>query len=147
MAEADSDRLRQAGGGARRMANRWSTGPLPWPTPSARPASSPCHTKSLARPTASRRATPCASSAAIAADSVQPVPCVWRVSMRGPHEALDAGGVAQDVDRLLAAAVPALDQHGAAAERTAAPGLRDRLGLARGLLASRAGARPRAGWA
>jgi hypothetical protein len=44
----------------------------------------------------------------MAAESVQPVPCVWRVSTFGAHEALDAGGVAQDVDCLLAAAVPAL---------------------------------------
>ena len=40
----------------------------------------------------------------MAAESVQPVPCVWRVSILGAHEALDAGGVAQDVDRLRTAA-------------------------------------------
>ena len=90
------------------MANKWSTGPLPCPMPRARPSCKACQTKAFARPTASRSPTLCASRAVMAAESVQPVPCVWRVSTFGAHEALDAGGVAQDVDCLLAAAVPAL---------------------------------------
>src|SRR5436190_19558825 len=49
------------------------------------------------------------------------------------HEALDAGGVAQDVDRLLAAAVPALEKDRMAPQREERLGLRDHLGLARGL--------------
>ena len=65
------------------MANRWSTGPLPRPMPRARPSCKACQTKAFARPTASRSPTPCASRAVMAAESVQPVPCVLRVSTFG----------------------------------------------------------------
>ena len=98
-----------------------------------RPACSPCQTKVLARSTASGSGAPCASRAAMAADRVQPVPCVWRVSTRGPREALHRRAVVEIVDRRIAIAVPALDQHRPAAERVQCLGLRGHLGIRGGL--------------
>ena len=58
----------------------WS---IPAPDAKRRAFFKACHTKALARPMASRSDTSRASRAAIAADNVQPVPCVWRVSTLG----------------------------------------------------------------
>ena len=52
-----------------------------------------------------------AASAAIAEDSVQPVPWVAVVATRGRRVNADAVGGGQDVDALLAAEVTALQQH------------------------------------
>src|SRR5262249_9010176 len=65
------------------MANRQSTGPRPRPTPRLAPDLSPCHTNALAPAIAGWRPPPRANSAAIAADSTQPVPWVCGVSRRG----------------------------------------------------------------
>ena len=75
----------------------------------------------------------------MAADSVQPVPCVWRVSTRGRAKRSIPVLLTKMSTAVIAAAVPALDQHGAAAERQQRLGLRDDLGLARGLAGFRAG--------
>lgn len=64
----------QAGGPVLRMANSGSTGREPWPTGADWAASIASHRNCLARPMASSSGVPLASSAAIAAESVQPVP-------------------------------------------------------------------------
>ncbi len=53
---------------------------------------------------------PRASPAAIAAESVQPVPCVLRVSMRSASKPLDALGRHQQVHGFRPVPMPALDQ-------------------------------------
>ena len=99
------------------------------------PACSPATRSPWRRPTASRMATPCASRAAMAADSVQPVPWVWRVSTRGRTNRSMPEPSHRIVDRRLTRAMPALEQDRAAAEAPQRLGLRDGLRLARGLSA------------
>src|SRR4029079_2937723 len=79
VAEAQRPRSSSARSGKR------CTGPLPWTEHTARSSAAKIAavTYSLAEATASGREAPLASSAAMAADSVQPVPWVLRVSARG----------------------------------------------------------------
>ena len=60
---------------------------------------------------------PLASPAAIADDSVQPVPWVLRVAMRAAASRATALRLDQQIDALGPAAVAALDQHRLGAER------------------------------
>ena len=52
-----------------------------------------------------------ASSAAIAAENVQPVPCVLRLTMRGARNSVQLAPVEQHVHHLVSRQVPALDDH------------------------------------
>ena len=60
---------------------------------------------------------PWARPAAIAEASVQPVPWVWRVAIRGLSQTLSTGGGHQHVRHGFPGEMPALDQHRPAAER------------------------------
>ena len=76
----------------------------------------------MPRRIASSSVRPRARLAAIAADRVHPVPCVARVAMRGGDEFGEEPSVEEEVARLAAARVPALDEDGPGAE------LRDQAG-------------------
>ena len=70
-----------------------------------------------------------ARPAAIADDSVQPVPCVFAVSICSAASRATAFGVDQQVDRFRALRMPALDQHRLRAEREQPLGLLAHLGF------------------
>ena len=78
------------------------------------------------------QARPLARPAAIADDSVQPVPWVFWVATRGAARRGTPCGLDQEVDASGAAAVAALDQHRAGAEREQALGLRAHRGFVGG---------------
>ena len=94
-----------------------------------------------------RASRPLASPAAIADESVQPVPWLLRVAMRGAASRVHAARVDQKIDALRPLAVTALDQHGARAERQQTLGLRAHLGFAVRAAACRSGPRLPADWA
>ena len=77
--------------------------------------------------TASRSDAPLASSAAMADDSVQPVPWVLRVVDARRLEAQHALAIDQDIDGLVPFGMAALDQHGLRAEPPKRLGLRRHL--------------------
>ena len=83
------------------------------PRPSCAGSAIRAATNSFAARHASTRSRPRARFVAIADDSAQPVP--WTCSpsrTRGPRSSSRAAAVDQHVDRLVAAEVAALDQHG-----------------------------------
>ncbi len=72
------------------------------------------------RSTAASSAAPRASPAAIAEASVQPVPCVCVLAMRGAAQLVDVMPVVEQVDDVVAGQVAALDQHRLRTERVQA---------------------------